>query len=133
MTKTLSTFTTIGLLGTALALSACDRAGQQNAGNTTRDATAAISDTAKEAGNDIARVGSKVGDKVDDAVITSSVKTELAKDADLSALQINVDTADGRVALKGVAPSTAAREKATSLAQSVKGVSGVDNQLVVQR
>ena len=133
MTKTLSTFTTVGLLGTALALSACDRAGQQNAGNTTRDATAAISDTAKEAGNDIARVGSKVGDKVDDAVITSSVKTELAKDADLSALQINVDTADGRVALKGAAPSTAAREKATSLAQSVKGVSGVDNQLVVQR
>ena len=54
--------------------------------------------------------------KAKDAVITSSVNAQLAKDSQLSALRINVDTTDGRVALKGTAPDTASRERATLLA-----------------
>ncbi len=73
----------------------------------------------------------KIGDKVADAVITTSVNAELAKDSSLSALKINVDTDAGRVALKGTAPTTAARERATTLASNVKGVVSVDNQLTV--
>jgi hyperosmotically inducible periplasmic protein len=37
------------------------------------------------------------------------------------------------VALKGTAPTTAARDQATTLAQNVKGVVSVDNQLTVQQ
>ena len=73
-----------------------------------------------------------MGDKIDDAVITTSVKAELAKDTSLSALAINVDTVNGRVALKGTAPTSAAKNQATTLAQNVKGVLGVDNQLTVK-
>jgi len=93
-------------------------------------------DQAKQAGRDMAddakAATTKAGDKVADAVITTSVNAELAKDSSLSALKINVDTADGRVALRGTAPSEAARERATQLASNVKGVVSVDNQLTVE-
>ena len=72
-----------------------------------------------------------MGDKVEDAVITASVKTEIAKDADLSALHINVDTDNGNVALRGTAPSLTAKEHATTLAAAVKGVTSVDNKLSI--
>ena len=90
----------------------------------------------KEAGRDLAKdakqAGNEVADKVSDAVITTSVKAELVKDPNLSALKINVDTAAGRVVLMGSAPSPAARDQAVRLAQGVKGVVSVDNQLKVE-
>jgi hyperosmotically inducible periplasmic protein len=90
----------------------------------------------KEAGRDLAQdakqAGNEVADKVSDAVITSSVKAELVKDPNLSALKINVDTDAGRVVLQGSAPSPAARDQAVRLAQAVKGVVSVDNQLKVE-
>jgi hyperosmotically inducible periplasmic protein len=90
----------------------------------------------KEAGRDLAQdakqAGNEVADKVSDAVITTSVKAELVKDPSLSALKINVDTAAGRVVLRGTAPSPAARDQAVRLAQAVKGVVSVDNQLKVE-
>lgn len=69
---------------------------------------------------------------VEDAAITTSVNAELAKDPTLSALSINVDTAAGAVTLRGTAPSTVARERATALAMAVKGVRSVDNQLLIK-
>ena len=66
---------------------------------------------------------------VGDAAITVAVNTALAKDADLSALRIDVDTANGRVRLTGRAPDEAARQRASSLARAVDGVKSVDNQL----
>ena len=73
-----------------------------------------------------------VSSKVADASITASVNAELAKDSSLSALRINVDTVDGRVVLRGSAPSSLARDRATRLAAAIKGVSAVDNQLDVR-
>lgn len=72
-----------------------------------------------------------IADKTRDAVITTTINAELAKDSKLSALKVNVDTADGRVILRGTAPDTASRERATELAQRVEGVKSVDNQLSV--
>ena len=43
------------------------------------------------------------------------LNAELAKDSQLSALRINVDTVEGRVALKGTAPDSASRERATAV------------------
>jgi hyperosmotically inducible periplasmic protein len=90
----------------------------------------------KEAGRDLAQdakqAGVEVADKVSDAVITSSVKAELVKDPSLSALKVNVDTDAGRVLLQGTAPSSTARDQAMKLAQAVKGVVSVDNQLKVE-
>ena len=62
-------------------------------------------------------------------LITAAINAELAKDSALSAMRINVDVSNGQVSLRGTAPSSLARDRATTLAQSVKGVNTVDNQL----
>ena len=48
-----------------------------------------------------ADAGSKAANSVRDAAITVEVKALLAKEPNLSALAINVDTAGGRMALRG--------------------------------
>ncbi|QHJ01188.1 BON domain-containing protein [Xylophilus rhododendri] len=69
---------------------------------------------------------------IDDAAITAQVSAGLARDPDLSAIKIDVDTKDGAVILRGPAPSADARERAGQLARGVLGVVSVDNQLVVK-
>jgi len=133
MNQRILTMTAVGAVVAAAALAGCSKTEQQEARKSTGDAVATVEQKAKNVGNDASNAAAKMGDKIDDAMITTSVKGELAKDSNLSALKINVDTANGRVALKGTAPSTAAREKATLLAQNVKGVTSVDNQLTVQQ
>ncbi|HEY9237973.1 MAG TPA: BON domain-containing protein [Burkholderiaceae bacterium] len=124
MKQRILTMTTIGAMVATMALAGCDRREQAAA----RDDTRVAVDNTKNA---VENAGAKMGDKIDDAMITSSVKTELAKDSNLSASKINVDTSQGRVLLKGSAPSPEAREHATTLARNVKGVTSVDNQLKV--
>ncbi|MBT9486183.1 MAG: BON domain-containing protein [Rubrivivax sp.] len=77
------------------------------------------------------QMASQAGDTVADAVITAAVAAELALDKDLSALKVDIQTTDGRVALHGTAPSADARDRATLLAEAVKGVRSVDNRLTV--
>ena len=142
MNQRILTMTAVGAMVASMALAGCSKADRQDAKSTSSDAVASAEQKAKEVGNDAsngidkakdaaANATSKMGDKIDDAVITTSVKTELAKDSNLSALKINVDTDNGRVALKGTAPTAEARDHATSLAQNVKGVVSVDNQLTI--
>jgi hyperosmotically inducible protein len=107
-------------LGASLALAACQPAKD--------DATTAAPGK-PEAG--ATAMADKVADAVGDAAVTVAVNAELAKDAQLSALRIDVDTRDGRVTLAGSAPNDAARDRATLLAQGVKGVKSVDNRLAV--
>ena len=95
------------------------------AGDAMKDAT----QKAEASGSKTA--GSMVG-KADDAAITASVLSEFAKDADLSAIKIDVDTKSGSVTLMGPALTAAARDKATTLAKSIKGVTSVSNKLVVK-
>ena len=83
--------------------------------------------SAEASGKDMA---TKAGEKIDDLTITTTVTAGLAKDPDLSALKINVDTKQGAVSLNGPAPSAAAKERATSIAQGVKGVTSVTNNLM---
>ncbi|CAA2108043.1 BON domain-containing protein [Variovorax paradoxus] len=83
----------------------------------------------KEAAKD---AGAAVSATVDDAAITASVSAGLAKDPDLSAIKINVDTKAGAVSLKGPAPTAAAKARAEEIAKGVQGVTSVDNQLEVK-
>ena len=69
---------------------------------------------------------------VDDLAITASIAAGFAKDADLSAIKIDVDTKKGAVSLIGPAPSVEARDRATTIVKGVKGVTSVDNKLVVK-
>jgi hyperosmotically inducible protein len=66
-----------------------------------------------------------------DAVITSKVKSKLAADPQTSALEIDVDTLDGEVTLRGQVDTDAEREDAERLARDTDGVRAVDNQLEI--
>jgi len=89
------------------------------------DTASRVSDAAKDAGRAIAAAA-------DDATITAAVNAGLAKDPDLSAVKIDVDTSAGKVTLRGPAPTPVAKDRAEQIAKDVKGVSSVDNQLEVK-
>lgn len=72
-----------------------------------------------------------VGEAIDDASITASIKAKLIEDQLTEGFDINVTTKNGVVSLKGGADSQAAKDAATRIAQSTKGVARVDNQIVV--
>ncbi|MEJ2515317.1 MAG: BON domain-containing protein [Gammaproteobacteria bacterium] len=66
-----------------------------------------------------------------DARITSSVKTRLVGDKYVDALQVNVDTYEGVVTLRGQVTNRTARDQAARLAGAVSGVKSVDNRIEV--
>lgn len=78
------------------------------------------------------KTAAALGEKMDDAAITASVKTSLAKDPDLSAIKISVETKNGAVTLIGPAPTVTAKDRATDIAKGVKGVTAVNNHLNVK-
>jgi osmotically-inducible protein OsmY len=74
-----------------------------------------------------------VKENVSDSVITTRIKVEYAKDKDVSASKIKVDTDDrGLVTLSGNARSKAEANKAVRIARDTKGVSSVKNEIKVQ-
>jgi osmotically-inducible protein OsmY len=111
--------------------SVVDKAGQtvQQGAQDVRSGAAAVADQGAQAG---AQVSGSVAQTVDDAKITTAVKTALAADPALSALKINVTTQDGVVTLEGPAPDEKSRERAAVLAAAPGGVTSVDNRLVVE-
>ena len=124
------TLTSAGVLAAMIGIAGCSP--RDNSTATAPSSTSGTPSTTSEAVAGVKAAADKAGDKVADAVITTSVKAELAKDTMLSMLKINVDTDAGKVALRGTAPSNEARERATTLAGGVKGVLAVDNQLTVE-
>lgn len=69
------------------------------------------------------------GEYIDDAAVTTKVKTALFKDPDVSGFQVNVDTFRGRVQLSGFVKTEAERRKAAEIARGVEGVRDVVNDL----
>lgn len=81
---------------------------------------------------DIKSVTESIKENVGDVVITTRIKAEYAKDKDVSALKIGVDTDDkGHVTLSGNAQSRAEADKAVRIARNTKGVSSVSNEIKV--
>ena len=70
---------------------------------------------------------------VKDSTITTKIKTDLAARHITSLTHIKVDTdADGYVMLSGYARTQGEVDQAVQIAQSVKGVKAVDNQIKVK-
>jgi osmotically-inducible protein OsmY len=116
----------------AMSLAACDRADERSAGERVDSAVAKTEQAAGEVRQEAREATSSMKSAVSDASITASVNAELARDNELSALRIDVDTNAGKVALKGTAPNAEARERAAKLARGVSGVTDVDNQLAIK-
>lgn len=64
--------------------------------------------------------------KVDDAWITTKIKSEFATAKHVHATDISVDTTDGMVRLTGTVGSSKEKNRAVHLARKVKGVKSVD-------
>ena len=71
------------------------------------------------------------GEVVDDAAITATVKSKLLWSKNTEGLEMDVDTKNGKVTLRGDAESEAAKAYASSTAANTRGVESVDNRLVV--
>jgi osmotically-inducible protein OsmY len=154
ITPTLITRAALGVVFASIALAGCNRSAdsgtpgqavdrtiaqaEKKANEMKDQATAGMEkaeDQAKAATQDAREAAQHAadmaGNKVADAVITTEINAELAKDSRLSALKINVDTAEGKVSLSGSAPDAESKARATQLATAVKGVVSVDNRLTV--
>ena len=71
---------------------------------------------------------------VKDSVITTKIKAEMIKDPAVSAAHIRVDTdANGVVQLSGNARSQAEIDKAVAIAKNTKGVSNVENKIMITK
>ncbi|MBP1634163.1 MAG: transporter [Acidobacteria bacterium] len=79
----------------------------------------------------LAACGKSVGDTIDDATITTRVKTALLNDPQVGGLRIDVDTTLGVVTLSGVARSAAEEQQAVAIARRVPGVKDVKSTLVI--
>lgn len=87
---------------------------------------------ASNMGDSIERRADQAGQAIDDASITTSVKSKYLLDDTLKGLQISVNTDQGVVSLTGTVQNDAAKELATQIAQGTEGVVRVDNQLTIQ-
>ena len=76
--------------------------------------------------------GKSVGDTIDDATITTRVKTSLLNDPEVGGLRIDVDTFKGVVTLSGRVKSKDEEAKALALARKIGGVADVKSTLQIQ-
>ena len=72
------------------------------------------------------------GEYIDDSVITTKVKSLLAADDFLKSFQISVKSYKGIVQLSGFVNSQQSIDKAGQIALGVKGVTSVQNDLIVK-
>jgi len=72
-----------------------------------------------------------MGDKIDDASITASVKSTLLSHRSTSALHTTVSTTDGVVTVSGIAKNAAEKSLVTKLVTDINGVISVVNNMTI--
>jgi osmotically-inducible protein OsmY len=78
------------------------------------------------------RTQESTGEFVDDTVLTTKVKADLAADKVLSLFQISVESYKGVVQLSGFVDNADQMIQAAAIARNVKGVREVKNSLVIK-
>ena len=84
------------------------------------------------AGCAVTRGQETVGAYVDDASITTAVKTSFVDNKDVDAASIHVETLNGTVMLSGFAKNGDEKASAERVARGVNGVKGVKNEITVR-
>ena len=80
----------------------------------------------------LAACGKSVGDTIDEATISTHVKTALLNDPVVGGLRIDVDTFKGVVTLSGRVRTKEEEAKAMGLARKIGGVTDVKSSLQIQ-
>jgi hyperosmotically inducible periplasmic protein len=101
-----------------------DKAGEkaERAGEKTKDAADRAADKTKE-------TAGTAGEAITDAWITTKIKADFVNEDTLKGSDINVDTNNHVVTLKGTVASLAGKSRAEQIAKTTKGVTRVVNQL----
>jgi osmotically-inducible protein OsmY len=77
--------------------------------------------------------GKTIGETIDDATITTRVKTALLNDPNVGGLRIDVDTFKGVVTLSGRVKTKEEEQRAIELARQVRGVTEVKSALQIEQ
>ena len=96
-------------------------------------ATALVATLGSTSGCAVARKQETVGAYIDDATLTTRVKSKFAADPTVSAMAISVETLKGTVQLSGFAKSAEERSMAEKLARETSGVVAVRNDIAVRQ
>jgi osmotically-inducible protein OsmY len=80
----------------------------------------------------VSRGQETVGAYVDDAAITTAVKSRLLDNREVAGTSISVETLNGTVMLSGFAKNANEKSTAESLAWKVNGVRAVKNEIAVR-
>lgn len=80
----------------------------------------------------VTRGQSSVGEYVDDAAVTTAVKSKFVEVKTVDASSIHVETLQGEVMLSGFAKSATEKADAERLAREVKGVKRVKNEIAIR-
>ena len=73
-----------------------------------------------------------VGAAIDDATITTRIKSAFVADPDVKSLDISVETRKGEVQLSGYVDDQTQIDRAADIARRTPGVSGVQNKLAIK-
>ena len=80
----------------------------------------------------VSRGQETTGAYIDDATITSQVKSRMLDNPNVAGTSISVETLNGTVMLSGFAKNTTEKDTAERIARDVNGVKSVKNQIVVR-
>jgi BON domain len=83
-------------------------------------------------GETVATGVAKAEQALDEAALTSKIKSKMALDDTVRALSIDVDTKGSIVTLSGSVHSEIERAKAVQLARETAGVTGVNDRLIIK-
>ena len=118
-----------------LALAGCDRADRAKLEADAKQTANSAKQAARNAGDEIKRetkeAGDTAGQVINDTAITAKVKTALHAEKNVRSRDVDVETFQGKVVLKGTVSDKKQVELAAQVARSVDGVKSVENRLVV--
>ena len=80
----------------------------------------------------VSRGQETVGAYIDDAGITTTVKSRLLEDKRVAGTSISVETLNGTVMLSGFAKNTEEKNVAENIARQVNGVRSVKNEIAIR-
>ena len=94
--------------------------------------TASVGLTALTTGCASTSTKESTGEYIDNSTITTKVKAAFVNDPVVSALDVKVDSFQGVVQLSGFVNTSAEKAQAGRVAASIKGVTDVQNNIVVK-
>lgn len=97
----------------------------------TKEAAKATKDATVKAGEATKDAVATTGEVITDAWITSTISADFVNEDTLKGSDINVDTKDHVVTLKGTVTSAAGKARAAQIAKTTKGVKNVVNTLTI--